>query len=207
MEPGSLCKDFPRRKTAFFALKTGGDERNVWMERKGNMKKKLQVRYVVSLMSVVAALALSQVAVAADQSSSYSSQSGKSMNSDQSSSSSQNSPSNASNQERVTGTIRSIDASAGTVTVKGALLSKTFHADASQLQGLNVGDKVDVTYSKQGDTLTASQISRSSESSRSSSDNWRGSRSQNPASSGSSSPGSSSSSPSSGNPGSSSAQP
>ena len=123
------------------------------------MKSKVQVRYLVPLMSVATALLLSQAAIAADPP--QGDQSGKYMESDQSSQGS--SASTAS--QHVTGTIRSIDTSAGTVIIKGALMSKTFKADASALQGLNVGDRVDVTFSKQGDSLVASQISRSSESS------------------------------------------
>jgi hypothetical protein len=129
------------------------------------MKKEVQIRYLVLVLAGAAALFLAGAAIAADPSQSgQSSSSDKQMSSDQSSQSS--TPS--SEAKRLSGTIRSIDSSAGTVTVKGMFLSKTFHADPSVLQSLNIGDRVDVTYSQQGSTLVASQITRSQESSGSS---------------------------------------
>jgi hypothetical protein len=130
------------------------------------MKREVQTRYLVAL-TAAAALFIAGAATAADppqSGQSSSSQQGQQMGSDQSSQSSTSS----SEAKRLSGTIRSIDSAAGTVTVKGLFLSKTFHADASVLQGLNIGDKVDVTYSEQGSTFVASQITRLPESSGSS---------------------------------------
>ena len=165
------------------------------------MKNQQHAERMFAVIGVAVALALSQAAFGADPSSSSSDQSGSSrssMGSDRSMGSS--SQSSTENQEHASGSIRSIDTSAGTVTVKGALLSKTFHVDSSALQGLKVGDRVDVTYTKQGDQLTASQITPSSESSSGSSSSSYGagssSRNPSPSSSSSSGPSSGSGSPS-----------
>src|SRR5687768_15541585 len=71
--------------------------------------------------------------------------------------------------QSVTGTITEINMDAKTITVKGALLSKTFRigGDAAiesaahatlKLDGLKVGDEVTVIYHEQGDMLWAHKI-------------------------------------------------
>jgi hypothetical protein len=63
--------------------------------------------------------------------------------------------------QRMSGTIRSINTVDGIVTVRDNFDNRTFHVDPNMLQGLKAGDRVNVTYSSEGNVYTVSQILRS----------------------------------------------
>ena len=76
-------------------------------------------------------------------------------------------------EQRLTGRITAIDTAAQTVTVKGTLLSKVVKVgsgaqiavegnSSGALSDLKVGDRVEVSYRMEGDTLTAQSITRTS---------------------------------------------
>ena len=76
-------------------------------------------------------------------------------------------------EQRLTGRITAIDTAAQTITVKGSLMSKVIKvgSDAqvavegktsAALSDLKVGDRVEVGYRMEGDTLTAQSITRTS---------------------------------------------
>ncbi len=102
---------------------------------------------------------------------------------------SQSSPSDASSnsrEQRLTGRITAIDTAAQTVTVKGTLMSKVIKvgSDAqiavegntsAALSDLKVGDRVEISYRAEGDTLTARSITRTSSGSKESSGSPSGS--------------------------------
>jgi Cu/Ag efflux protein CusF len=80
-----------------------------------------------------------------------------------------NSAEKAKRHELFTGTVESIDTTAGTVTVKGTSETKTFKTDAktelsskdkkmAALSDLKAGEKVTVHYSEMGGTLSAHRI-------------------------------------------------
>jgi Cu/Ag efflux protein CusF len=73
---------------------------------------------------------------------------------------------------QVSGTIRAIDLTAGTITVKGLFLSKTISVGSeaqigvegkpnASLSDLNVGDRVLVIYHRSGQMLVADKVTRS----------------------------------------------
>src|SRR6266404_1434616 len=89
-------------------------------------------------------------------------------------------------EQRLTGRITAIDTSAQTVTVKGTLMSKVIKVGsdaqiavegntAAALSDLKVGDRVQVSYRMEGDTLTARSITRTSSGSKESSGSPSGS--------------------------------
>jgi Domain of unknown function (DUF5666) len=72
---------------------------------------------------------------------------------------------------RLTGTISALDATAGTMTVKGTLFGRTMKVGSSAqiaiegktgatLGDLKVGDRIEVTYHKEGDTFLADRVTR-----------------------------------------------
>jgi len=117
------------------------------------MKRNIRARYLAPVVGIAAALSLSGAALAANPP--PSGQSGSDMMGTKQSSQVSNE-----NESKLSGTVSSIDKAAETVTVKGLLLSKTFHANASTIDRLKVGEKVEVTYSKQGESFYASEISQ-----------------------------------------------
>jgi Cu/Ag efflux protein CusF len=88
----------------------------------------------------------------------------------------QSGQSDASNDQRdqqVSGRITAIDTEARTITVKGTLLSKVIKVgsdaqiatednSSAALSDLKVGDRVEVSYRTDGDTLTAQRVTRTS---------------------------------------------
>ncbi|OGP82955.1 MAG: hypothetical protein A2Y95_09955 [Deltaproteobacteria bacterium RBG_13_65_10] len=60
-----------------------------------------------------------------------------------------------------TGKVGSVDAAAGKLSVKKMMiLKKNFTAESSALEGIAKGDKVTVTYEKEGDTNKASKVEK-----------------------------------------------
>jgi hypothetical protein len=60
-----------------------------------------------------------------------------------------------------TGKVDSVDAATGKLTVKKMkILKKDFSAESSALEGIAKGDKVTVTYEKEGDANKASKVEK-----------------------------------------------
>ncbi len=102
------------------------------------------------------------------------------------SSQSQSDTSSNQREQRLTGRITAIDTAAQTITVKGTLMSKVIKvgSDAqvavegktsAALSDLKVGDRVEVGYRMEGDTLSAQSITRTSSGSKESSGSPSGS--------------------------------
>jgi len=98
----------------------------------------------------------------------------------------QSDPGSSQREQRLTGRITAIDTAAQTVTVKGTLMSKVIKvgSDAqiaiegntsAALSDLKVGDRVEISYRAEGDTLTARSITRTSSGSKESSGSPSGS--------------------------------